>query len=309
VLEGEITLRLVADLVAEQFPEWADLPVSPVALAGWDNATFRLGHELSVRLPRHARYASQSEKEQRWLPLLRRTLPFPIPEQVAVGRPSATFPRSWSVYRWIEGEPATTDGVPDRNVFGADLATFLRALHTADAGDGPAPGAHSFWRGGPLTIYGAETRDSIAALAHRLEASAAREVWESAVCTSREGPPVWVHGDITPSNILVRDGRIDAVIDFGCCAVGDPSCDLAIAWTFLDGDAQAVFRHALPLDEGTWSRGRAWALWKAIITVLDDQHRGLGQDGAVSAQRFGWSASAWGVVERVLADRARPQVG
>lgn len=295
---------LAARLVAEQFPQWAGLPLSPVALQGSDNATFRLGDALAVRLPSHPRYAAQVEKEQRWLPVLRDSLPLVIPEPVAVGRPIAAFPMPWSVYRWIEGEPATVDRVADGSAFAGDLAAFLVALQGVDAHGAPPAGAHSFFRGGPLATYGAEARDAIAALADRLDASAAHHVWDAAVSSTWEGPPVWVHGDVTPSNILVRDGRIHAVIDFGCCAAGDPACDLMIAWTFLDDVSRAVFRRLLPLDEATWARGRAWALWKAMVTILDDQRGGRGPDGAVSARRFGWWGSAWDVVCRVLAEAA-----
>jgi aminoglycoside phosphotransferase (APT) family kinase protein len=301
----DIAPRLVAKLVAAQFPQWAELPVRRVSLDGWDNTTFRLGRELTARLPSHARYVAQVEKEQRWLPVLRRSLPFPIPEPVAAGRPTADFPRPWSIQRWIDGDSATAESVADSAAFAVDLAQFLRALHSVDAADGPAAGAHSFFRGGSLATYDVATRTAIAALADRLDAATASDVWESAVSTSWERPPVWVHGDIAPSNILVRHGRIHAVIDFGCCAVGDPACDLAIAWTFLDDESRALFRRALPLDDATWARGRAWALWKALITLLEDEPAGRGRHGAVTSRRFGWSGNARDVVDRVLADHVR----
>ena len=153
-----ITADVAADLVAEQFPQWADLPVVPVALNGWDNTTFRLGGTLSVRLPSHDRYVPQVEKEQRWLPSLAPLLPLPIPEPVALGRPSDIFPRPWSIYRWIEGLPALADDVNDFATFANDLARFLSALYSVDASQGPEPGNHSFFRGGPLDPYDAQSR-------------------------------------------------------------------------------------------------------------------------------------------------------
>lgn len=296
----DITPTLVASLVAEQFPQWADLPVSAVSLDGWDNRTFRLGGELTVRLPSHDWYVAQVDKEHTWLPVLRRSLPLPIPEPVARGRATAAFPRPWSIYRWIDGEPAALDRVADLSAFAADLAGFLRALQNVDAAGGPVAGAHNFHRGSPLSVYAADVRESLAVLRDRVDAAAVERVWQRAVSRPWQGAPVWLHGDVTPSNILVRDGRIHAVIDFGCCAVGDPACDLTIAWTFLDDQARAVFRKAPSVDDATWDRGRAWALWKALISVVDDERRvGVG-DGADTAQRMGWSRTAAEVIARAL---------
>lgn len=308
VRREDLTPRLAARLVAEQFPHWAELPVSAVPLPGWDNATFRLGEELVVRIPSAPVYAAQVEKEHQWLPVLRRSLPLLIPEPVALGRPAAGFPMPWAVYRWIDGEPASVEGVAERSLFAADLAQFLRALQTVDARGAPPAGPHSFFRGDSLATYSDEARRAITALADRLDAGAANILWDAALSSRWDAAPVWVHGDVTPSNLLVRDGRLRAVIDFGCCAAGDPACDLMIAWTFLDGEGRDVFRRLLPLDAATWTRGRAWTLWKAMVTMLDDEREGRGADGAVTARRFGWSGSAWQVVGRVLADGAAPSV-
>ena len=163
---------MAAQLVAEQFPEWADLPVVPVALNGWDNTTFRLGEELSIRLPSADGYVAQVAKEHRWLPTLAPHLPLPIPEPVAMGRPDVTFPWPWSIYRWIDGEPARDDRICDRNTLAADLARFLTALQAIDASDGPPAGAHSFFRGGPLVVYDAETRVAIERAADVIDVAA-----------------------------------------------------------------------------------------------------------------------------------------
>lgn len=261
----EIDATLAGRLVAAQFPQWADLPVRPVAQGGWDNRTFHLGERMIVRLPSAERYAAQVEKEQRWLPRLAHGLPLPIPEPLAMGRPGQGFPWPWSVYGWLDGETAAVARIDDRSLFATDLAIFLTALHRMDASNGPAAGPHSFWRGGPLATYDAETRAAIAALGDRIDARAVTAVWETALETTWDAAPVWVHGDMAAGNLLVRGGELSAVIDFGCCSVGDPACDLAIAWTYFEDEAREAFRAALPLDPGTWARGRGWTLWKALI--------------------------------------------
>lgn len=295
----DITPELVSRLVAMQFPQWAHLPVAHVELDGHDNTTFRLGEEFSVRLPSADGYVPQVDKEHRWLPLLAPYLPLPIPEPVARGIPALGFPRPWSVYRWRPGEPATADRVHDETRFATDLAAFLTALYAIDPTGGPAAGAHSFFRGGPLTTLDADARQAITTLAHEVDADAATAVWEAALGTVWERPLVWVHGDITNSNLLVKNGRLSAVIDFGCSAVGDPACDLAIAWTFFAGESRRAFRDALALDGDTWARGRGWALWKALITHAELVRSGT--QAVEGAHRFGWRLSSRGVLNELLA--------
>jgi aminoglycoside phosphotransferase (APT) family kinase protein len=258
---------LAARLVAEQFPQWADLPLAPVSPDGWDNRTFRLGDELCVRLPSADRYAAQVDKEQRWLPVLAPRLPLPIPQPVERGAPGRGFPWPWSVYRWLPGEPAAVAPVDDLDRLAGDLAAFLVALARVDPAGGPAPGDHNFFRGGPLRIYDRDTREAITALHDQVEAAAAIEVWEAALAAPWHGPPAWLHGDVGAGNLLVADGRLSAVLDFGCMAVGDPACDVTIAWTFFSGESRSTFRAHLGHDEATWARGRGWALWKALVTL------------------------------------------
>jgi aminoglycoside phosphotransferase (APT) family kinase protein len=302
VRKQDITTAIAARLVAAQFPHWSDLPVVPVALDGWDNTTFRLGDELCVRLPSGDRYVPQIEKEHRWLPVLAPQLPLPIPEPVAMGQPSDSFPRPWSIYRWIEGDPASSERIEDLSAFAADLAGFLAALYAIDASGGPPAGAHSFFRGGLLNVYDAQSRASIAGLADEIDAAAATEVWESALASTWDRSPLWVHGDVTASNLLVAEGRLRAVIDFGCSAVGDPACDLTMAWTFFDGEGAEVFRNGLAFDDATWARGRGWALWKALITLV--AHNERGEDADAAARRFGWRIGPRLVIDTVLADHA-----
>jgi aminoglycoside phosphotransferase (APT) family kinase protein len=281
-----IDAALVRRLVAAQFPQWAELPIRPVELDGWDNTTFRLGEDMSVRLPSAAAYAPQVEKEHRWLPRLEPLLPLPIPVPLARGEPGEGYSFSWSVYRWLDGETAMTGRIDDVVEFAGTLAEFLRALRRVDPAGGPQPGRHNFFRGGPLTVYDAETRQAIAALEGRIDGGAATAAWEAALAAGWHGPPVWFHGDVAAGNLLVEGGRLSAVIDFGTSGVGDPSCDLAIAWTFFQGEGQDAFRAALRPDDATWKRGRGWALWKALITRDDPAT-------AAEAQR---------VIDEVLAD-------
>lgn len=258
-------MALVRRLVATQFPQWADLPITPVAIDGWDNRTFHLGEQMTVRLPSAAAYALQVDKEHRWLPRLAPLLPLPIPVPLAKGSPAEGYPWPWSVYRWLDGEIATTAPIADPRQFAMRLADFLVALQRVDATGGPPPGAHNFYRGGPLTVYDGETRQALQALAGQIDTDAATDVWETALAATWHEAPVWFHGDISVGNLLVEEGRLSAVIDFGTSGVGDPSCDLAIAWTLFAGESREAFRAALPLDKGTWARGRGWTLWKALI--------------------------------------------
>ncbi|GAA1841647.1 aminoglycoside phosphotransferase family protein [Microlunatus capsulatus] len=288
---GGITADLVRRLLTAQLPAWADLPVRPVPADGWDNRTYRLGDELLVRLPSAAGYAAAVAKEDRWLPRLAPRLPLAVPEPVATGGPGAGYAWSWSVRRWIPGRPVQGTTPADPVAFARDLAAFLTALRAVDAADGPAPGAHCFHRGGPPAFYDAEVHAALAALGDQVDADACREVWAAALASSWERPPVWFHGDIAPGNLLLDDaGALSAVIDFGTCGVGDPACDLVIAWTLLRGDARAAFRDGVDLDDGTWARARGWALWKALI---------VSADGGPAA------AGPRAVVDEVLADHAR----
>lgn len=287
--QPSIDTDLVRRLVDAQFPEWRHLPVSPVAFGGWDNRTFHLGDEMTVRLPSAAAYSLQVEKEQRWLPKLAPLLPLPIPTPLAMGKPAEGYPWHWSIYRWIEGETAKNARIDDLVAFALSLADFLVALRGIDPADGPAPGQHNFHRGGPLTVYDGEARQAVAALEGRIDTQAATAVWEAALAATWSGSPVWFHGDVASGNLLVEDGRLSAVIDFGTSGVGDLSCDLAIAWTFFEEESREAFRARIAVDDATWARGRGWALWKALITAANQAE--------VERQRQ--------VIDDVLADHAR----
>ena len=284
-------ISLVGRLLAAQFPLWADLPIEPVLSAGTDNAIYRLGDDMAVRLPRIHWAVGQVDKEYRWLPRLTPLLPLAIPVPLAKGTPGEGYPWHWSVYRWLDGEVATIGSIDDLPLFATTLGRFLDVLQHIDPADGPPPGRHNFFRGGPLTIYDAQTRDAIAALHGKIDAHAATAVWEAALEATWHDAPVWVHGDVAASNLLVREGQLSAIIDFGCSGVGDPACDLVIAWTVFSGESREEFRAALPLDAATWARGRGWALWKALITLA--QHMNTNPMEASKARR---------VIDEVLAD-------
>jgi aminoglycoside phosphotransferase (APT) family kinase protein len=264
-----VDVPLVGRLVAQQFPQWADLPIRPVAMDGWDNWTFHLGDRMKVRLPSALGYQEQAEKEVHWLPILAPQLPLPVPVPIAVGEPTAEYPCKWSIYEWIEGDLLTRD--IDRLQLAHDVAGFLNQLQKIDATGGPPPGSHSFLRGAdPMEAYGDEARRFIATLGDRIDGAAANAVLDTAA-RSKGIAKVWAHGDIAVGNMLARNGRLSAVIDFGGLVVGDPSCDLVLAWTFLDGESRAAFRALVDVDEATWARGRAWALWKAALLAATNQ--------------------------------------
>jgi aminoglycoside phosphotransferase (APT) family kinase protein len=299
--KSQITRAVVKRLLAEQFPQWADLPVTRVDVDGWDNSTFRLGDEMSVRLPSGDAYTAQVDREHRWLPVLAPHLPFAIPQPLAKGAPSDAFPRPWSIYRWLEGETAAIDRIADLRRFATDVARFLDALQHIDTTDGPPGGPDSHYRGAEIGTWDAQTRRSIALLEGEIDARRALTAWERALEASFDGRAVWVHGDIVATNLLVTGGELSAVIDFGCCAVGDPACDVTIAWTLFHGASRRAFRDALDIDDATWERGRGWALWKALFEV----HHARAHDADALQPgwvRMGWRTNAEAIILDLLAE-------
>jgi aminoglycoside phosphotransferase (APT) family kinase protein len=206
-------------------------------------------------------------KEQRWLPALAPQLPLAIPAPIAMGRPGDGYPRSWSIYGWLEGETAAA-GVSNPRRLALDLADFVSALQCIDRTGGPPPGSHNFHRGQPLALRDAATRAAIEQLHGVIDTAAATGAWEAALnAPVWHGAPVWVHGDLAPGNLLLQDGRLNAVIDFGGLGVGDPAVDLIAAWNLLTPEARDLFRRALGPDDATWARGRGWALSTALVAL------------------------------------------
>ncbi|AEM87893.1 aminoglycoside phosphotransferase [Streptomyces violaceusniger Tu 4113] len=263
--ERPIDVALVRRLLAAQFPRWAELPIERFASSGTVNALFRLGGDLAVRLPRLAGGAGDVEREHRWLPRLAPALPVPIPAVLGKGVPGDGFPWPWTVHRWLDGENPREGRVVRPGRLAADLAEFIVALRRIEPAGGPPA-----YRGGPLREVDEETRAAIGLLRGTIDTGAATAVWEEALAAPGwDGPPVWVHSDLMPGNLLVVDGRLSAVIDFGTAGVGDPACDLIPAWNLLPASVREDFRAALGVgvDDGTWARGRGWALSMALIQL------------------------------------------
>lgn len=286
-----ISAALARDLVKDQFPGWSSLPIRPVSTQGVDNRSFRLGDDLLVRLPAGEWYARQVDKEQTWLPRLAPQLPLPIPEPVARGAATPSYPYPWSIYRWIEGVTAA-EAITDWGPIAQPLARFLATLQKVDPRGGPTPGTHNFFRGASVRVYGDETIAAIQTLGTEIDRAGVESVWAAATATLWTERPRWFHGDVSGDNLLTRNGRLCAVIDFGSSGVGDPACDTVIAWTHLDPHSREVFRRIMDLDAATWARGRGWALWKALISLVRQRETG---DGAGSDH-------SRSVIGRVLAD-------
>ncbi|MEU7257311.1 aminoglycoside phosphotransferase family protein [Streptomyces rimosus] len=258
---------LVRRLVAGQFPRWAELPVRRFPSGGTVNAMFRLGDDMAVRLPLTRGGAADVSLEQEWLPRLAPRLPVAVPEALAAGEPAEGYPWPWSVYRWLAGENPVAGALDEPVLLAEDLAGFVAAMR-----DVALPGAPAAYRGGPLTALDAPTRAAIEELRgipeEGVDCDAVTAVWEDAVrAPAWDGPPVWLHADLMPGNLLVDGGRLTAVIDFGCTGAGDPACDLFPAWNLLPAGAREVFREALGVDDATWARGRARTLSQALIAL------------------------------------------
>jgi aminoglycoside phosphotransferase (APT) family kinase protein len=261
--EVEVGDDLVRGLVAAQFPQWTDLPLRRLPSTGTDNAIYRLGPELGVRLPRIGWAVPQIGKEHEWLPRLADHLPTAVPEPLAVGEPADGYPYPWLVYRWLDGEDALVAPVDDWSRLALDVAAFVRALQRVDPVGGPRSGA----RGQFLAARDRTARRAIAQLDGAIDGDRAMAVWEAALAAEPwSGERVWVHGDLLPGNLLVGDGRLAGVIDWSAAGVGDPACDAMLAWS-LPPDARAAYRAALAIDDATWARGRGWTLEQAATFI------------------------------------------
>ena len=244
-----IDATLARRLVDTQFPRWAGLPLRRHDPAGSDHVIYRLGDELSVRLPRHDGAIDQARKEAEWLPRLAPHLPLAVPVPGEVGEPDFGYPWPWAVSRWLDGEVATVEALAGSHETAETLAEFLQALHRFDAEPAGVAAA--------LSTRDSATRSAIAEVP--FDRARMTELWDAALAAPQQDP-VWRHGDFHTGNLLTTDGRLSAVIDFGEFAVGDPALDLIIAFTLLSAETRATFRAALGVDDATWTRGRGWAL-------------------------------------------------
>jgi aminoglycoside phosphotransferase (APT) family kinase protein len=261
----EVTEQLVRDLLARQLPEYAGLPLSPVAEHGTDHALHRLGDALLVRMPVCADSAGQPVSDARWLPMLAPHLPVDVPVPVATGEPDDTYPFPWSVVPWLPGQTPTADNA-DSHRLAADLGAFVTALHAVDNTGGPVKTGTS--RGTPIRGWDDAVRRAVDDAGDRIDRARVLEAWEDCLAAPDwSGDPVWIHGDLLAGNLLVRAGRLSAVIDFGALGVGDPAVDLQPAWATLPAAARDDFRAAVGYDDDTWRRGRGWALAPALTGI------------------------------------------
>ncbi|OEJ23870.1 phosphotransferase [Streptomyces agglomeratus] len=258
---------LVRRLIAGQFPQWAGLAVERFPSGGTVNEVYRLGDRMSVRLPLREGGAGDVALEREWLPRLAPRLPAAVPEVLGAGEPAEGYPWPWSVYGWLAGENPEAGALSEPVALAGDLAGFVTAMRSVTL-----PGAPEAHRGGPLASLDASTRAAIEELRgipqEGIDCDAVAAVWEDALrAPAWDGPPVWLHADLMPGNLLVRGGRLTSVIDFGCVGVGDPACDLFPAWNLLPPPAREVFREALCVDDATWERGRGRTLSQALIAL------------------------------------------
>jgi aminoglycoside phosphotransferase (APT) family kinase protein len=266
--EVDTETTLVRRLLAAQFPTWAHLPVEAVEPRGTDNRLYRLGDDMVVRLPSRARTVDTLVKERDWLPKLAPHLPLEVPIPLEVGTPAEGYEWTWSVYRWLEGEDAIQSPPGDLVEAATDLASFIGALQEIDASGGPPPGEVNFFRGAPLRTLDEAVRASIAELQEEMDVEKVTSAWDATLRAPEwERPPVWVHGDLDARNLLVKKGRLSAVVDFGCLGVGDPACDIAVAWKVLTTETRDTFRGALSVDDATWARARGWVLYQALGAI------------------------------------------
>lgn len=258
----------VRRLLAAQFPHWARLAIEPVSAEGTDNAMYRLGDDLAVRLPRRPSAVEAIGKEGAWLGRLAPRLPLPIPVPLALGAPGDGYPWTWSVCGWIAGENPRIGAVSDMHRLAIDLAGFIGALQGIDAREVPRAGRHNHGRGAPLSAWRTMIAERLDWLADLDDVERITTAWEAdAAAPPWDRAPVCLHGDLSAGNLLAREGRLCGVIDWSCLGAGDPACELQAAWTLFDGAARQTFREAMPVDEATWTRGRAWGLAIGVLNL------------------------------------------
>lgn len=269
------TVELAHQLITEQFPEYAHLPISEVEKQGHDNRTYRLGNDMLIRMPTAESYALKVPVEQELLPKLAQHLSISIPAPIKMGTPATDYPYPFSLYKWLPGKSINllTLSEREKELLAFDLAIFLKELQAITDIPGPAPGQHNYWRGDHLSVYDIGACEQIAKLEGVIDSSKALNLWKQACATVWDNPPVWIHGDLAIGNMLINNSKLSAIIDFGGVAIGDPACDLVIAWTYLSGRAREVFIKEMGLDANTCLRARAWALWKATFELCQVKDR------------------------------------
>ncbi len=279
---GLIDETLARLLIADQFPEFAHLPIAAAQPGGWDNRTFRLGGDMAIRLPSAAHYSPQIAREAVAFEHLGGTLLCAIPQRIAAGAPGRGFPFAWAINRWINGTPAGGARSIDPTAFAGQCGRFLAQLHGTAVGDLLPPGADNFHRGGELRTYAHEVSEALGRLAGDPLCERIGQAWHLALASDHADSPCWVHGDFYPWNLLVdADGSLCGVIDWGLTATGDPACDLALGWTCLESTAREALRESRAPYPALWDRARGWSLWKAV-TLATGVNAGVPADIAQS---------------------------
>jgi len=262
--ETTIDENVVHQLLSSQFPQWANLPIQFLETGGTENAIYRLGDEMAIRLPRIASAAPNIEKEYEWLPKLASSISLAIPGPLAKGLPTEDYAFPWYIYKWLDGKNAANEPITDFDQAASDLGNFIAALHKLDTTN--APRAE---RGGSLKrLRDAATRAAITELEGVIDTDLAIKAWDRAILTPEwRGTPLWIHGDLHAGNVLVENGKLSAIIDFGGMGIGDPACDLMAAWTLLNAETRQKFRTITQVDDDTWERGRGWALTMGLVAL------------------------------------------
>jgi aminoglycoside phosphotransferase (APT) family kinase protein len=272
-----ITTILAGKLIIEQFPRFSHLHIATVEYDGHDNRTFHLGNEMLIRLPSAESYALKVPKEQKWLPILQQHISLPIPQPIAMGQPSETYPWHWSIYKWLDGKSINMLDIDDLDLecIAVQLAQFLKELYKIDISDANEllPGQHNWWRGDHISVYDVQARTQIIRLNNIINAEESFKLMDRAMSAKWSRDPVWMHGDIAVGNILIQDGKVAGIIDFGGMGIGDPACDLGIAYTLLKGESRKIFQSQLTLDPDTWTRAKAWVLWKSTFELCNIENK------------------------------------
>lgn len=266
-MELKIDGSLVQKLIAQQFPDLSELPVSPIKKQGYDNRTFRLGDELTVRLPSQPSYADAVQKEATALAAMKHRLSVETPEVFALGEPSDDYPLPWSIRHWLDGTTWEETQVLDRHALAKALGTILVELRSIPVDIDLYAGKHSFYRGCHPSVYGDEVVKSLNILNDQTKTKRCLNIWQKGMTSVWAEGPVWFHGDVAVGNVLMINEKVSALIDFGLCGAGDPACDFAIAWTYFNAGERRHFKDAIKVDDGTWYRAKAWALWKALVSL------------------------------------------
>lgn len=266
--ETHIDDALVGQLVADQFPQWAELPLRRIKSPGTSNAIYRLGDDLYARLPLTPGAAAKVDREYVWIPKLESLVSTPIPTPLAKGNPGSGYPFDWTICKWLAGSNPVEGQLENPQALAKDLAAFVKELRAIKLPNGPQGG-----RGRHPKVQDEWTRTAIKELEGKIDTDAALREWEKVVKIPEwDGKPVWIHGDLMPGNLLVEGGRLSAVLDFGCLNVGDPAADMIPAWNMLPADARDTYRQAVGVDDATWARGKGWALTMALLQLPYYEH-------------------------------------